>query len=145
MWSNELFYPVYATAFSVLVLLLQLVVRSRKHGSFRTEPHELSRSEALSLGGRFQKHLDSMGGHIIFTYRLARLIANGALLGLHAFTVLTGRYRGSESEPNALHLQIGLLVVYVSTGALVRLDHCSPSIFSFISSSWLCYPYSLAP
>lgn len=108
IWLSELFYPVYAVGFSLAILLLQLALRlwAKKSSDQSTPP-----TPHLSVGDRFQKHLDGIGGRVIFTYRLARLFANGALVAFGGYTLSSRQY--ARPERNVAGLHVGLLGVYV--------------------------------
>lgn len=140
MWTSELFYPVYAAAFSTLIFLLQLAVALWTN-RLSEKPREASSTAVLGLGQRFQRHLDSMGGRIIFTFRLARLLVNGALLALSGYTLLSRKY--TTSEPNAFLLQIGLLVVYVGVRSSYPHSMLTTLDLRYMLSSCLCCPFSL--
>lgn len=113
VWLNELSYPLYATALSVVVLLIQLIIRVWAKKASDEQP-----TQHLSLGERFQKHLDGIGGRTIFTFRLARLLVNVVLVGLSGYTVLRQKY--NHDEPGAFLLQSCLLVAYVRPSFLFR-------------------------
>lgn len=108
IWLHELFFPIYASALSLLILVIQSIVAVfRTPGNNDDEPP----SENLTLGERFKHHLEGAGGRVIFTCRLARLVAVAALVSLSVYTVLDEIY---TQEEHAYWLQIGLLAVYVS-------------------------------
>ncbi|KAI0697137.1 multidrug resistance-associated ABC transporter [Cytidiella melzeri] len=110
-WLHELAFPVYAALLSVVILLVQLVVSAlKKRNETEEEEATISTStEQPTLGARFQKHLDGMGGREIFTFRLARLLSAAALVCLSVYTILAQQY--TQDVPHATHLQFALLGV----------------------------------
>jgi hypothetical protein len=95
----------------VVVILLQLIVSACTRGNPVVQEDDAS-VERRSLGSRFQKHLDDMGGREIFTFRLARLLSLIGLVSLSAYTIATRKY--TPELPYPMHMQLALLGVYVS-------------------------------
>jgi hypothetical protein len=118
-WSDTLTFPVYAAALSVLVLVLQTTLyftwtrQGRSETAYTTIGGPTVRG---TLFARFGKHVQTLGGWLIFVCRITRFVALGVLLGLSAHTLTralkySGGYHGID-DPKWRYL--GLVIVYVS-------------------------------
>lgn len=111
---HELIFPAYAALASVVVLLLQLVYSAwrRRRSDEDDDVSQTTSTEQATLGARFQKYLDSVGGKEIFTFRLIRLLSAIALVVLSAHTIFSRKY--AQDNEDQTRLQFALLGVYVS-------------------------------
>ncbi|KAI0344119.1 multidrug resistance-associated ABC transporter [Trametopsis cervina] len=110
VWLHELAFPVYASVLSIVILLLQVALSAWRSKTEDDDEEPATTPSETNFGARFKKHLDSMGGREIFTFRLLRLFSSAALLGLSVFTVVTHKY--SKDMPLSNRFEFGLLGVY---------------------------------
>ena len=77
--------------------------------------HVSSAEEQHAPKSGVRKHIDELGGLIIFGWRLARLLACAALCALSVYTVILDPHpaRGASELHYSRWLQISLTVVYV--------------------------------
>lgn len=123
-WSNTLFIPAYASALSALILSLQCITALARRRSAKSakvqEPAAALHSNPPTNGqlapkSGMRKHINELGGLVIFGWRLARLLACAALLALSVYTVILNPHQARDaSEARYFRwLQISLTVVYV--------------------------------
>ena len=123
-WSSTLFIPAYASALSALILSVQRITTLARRRSAKSakaqEPVTVVHSSPPTNGqlapkSGIRKHIDELGGPVIFGWRLARLLACAALLALSVYTVILNPHqaRGASEAKYSRWLQISLTVVYV--------------------------------
>lgn len=120
-WSDTLTFPIYAAAFSVLVLTLQTVLHfvwtRQRSETAHAEGDTASRPTVRgTLFARFGKHVHALGGWVIAIFRITRLVALGVLLGLSAYTFARAQKHslGRHGIDNPRWRHLGLVIVYVS-------------------------------
>lgn len=126
--SDSLAIPGYAAALSILVLSIRIVARSRLGTalSSKLSSYELSNSNPLrhadlSPFSIKKNHIQELGGSIIFSFRIARLVACLTLLGLSTASLFnSGDWNhGLGDLDTAKWLRIILTSVYVCAPSLV--------------------------
>ncbi|RDX55372.1 hypothetical protein OH76DRAFT_1428233 [Lentinus brumalis] len=89
LWKNVLAYPVLAAAASALVLALQLVARTRSVQRLYARitksdvPVKVDNDlEATGASTQSASHVEQLGGPVIFTFKVLRLVCSLTLLAL---------------------------------------------------------------
>ncbi|EMD36160.1 hypothetical protein CERSUDRAFT_115127 [Gelatoporia subvermispora B] len=104
IWQKSLIIPAGIAGVSAMVLLLQLALRLRETLRLKAAPTEETTTNVMSgvvgaAQSRVKKHIDNLGGPVIFAFRFARLLCCLALLGLSGMTVVElGTQHGLRSS-----------------------------------------------
>ncbi|EMD41587.1 hypothetical protein CERSUDRAFT_79219 [Gelatoporia subvermispora B] len=127
VWRNSLYIPAGAAALSAALLLLHITIHSRpvkflhsKLSASHTVSADDASSDTVVAPGvdersHIRRHVDDLGGPMIFAFRLARLLSVVALLALSIVTVMSSGFRKAHSGASnqSMWINISLCVVYV--------------------------------
>ncbi|KAI0650859.1 multidrug resistance-associated ABC transporter [Trametes meyenii] len=144
IWKNSLAYPASATVVSALVLSLQLISRTppvqrlyaRLTGS-EVPAKEGDDVEVAGSDGPRPSHITRLGGPVIFSFKVARLLLSLALLGLSIASITLN---GSDDDDEAYSLNtrwvaFGIIGTYAYASLLAFISVISSLSLSALVSS----------